>query len=76
MGSTLTWEPADRSKAALPTELKLILQKRFGSTIRVVRLDVSNISYLQGLADAEVPGALDLIAAIEMHGVVVLNEEF
>jgi len=76
MGSTLQVEPVGRKKMDLPYELKKVLQKKYNSTIYDAQMDESDISYLNALVDAEILGAYELIKFIEIHGSVILNEQF
>jgi len=76
MSSTLTVEPENRKKKTLPYELKLILQKHTSGVICHYEMNHSDLPYLKGLRDADVPGADELIEFIEKHETVILNEQF
>ena len=75
MSSTLYWEPVKRKQKDLPDALKYVLQKKFGGTVDTV-MGERDLSYLCGLKDAGIKGALELIEAIEDHGQVVVHEQF
>lgn len=76
VSSTLTWEPAHRKKNDLPTALKWKLQKRYFGVVSDRQMEYSDIPYLEGLRDADVEGAQELIDAIEKHEVVIVTETF
>ena len=76
MSSILYWEPVKKKKGnALLPGLRNALQKRYGSPIKVI-LNYEDAEYLQGLSDAEIKGASELISAIEKYGSIELREEF
>lgn len=71
MSQSLYWRPAKpRKESSLPDTLKLILKKRY-ETLDCANendvLDAGALPYLEGLADAGVDGAKELIAAIKRH---------
>jgi hypothetical protein len=60
-------------RIANDTHLKGILQKRHGGFVNTV-FGEDDLAYLRGLADAEVPGAQELIDAIHQHGKIDVEE--
>jgi hypothetical protein len=73
MSCTLYWEPAKREKKELPDALKYVLQRRYGGTVHTT-VSERDLGYLNGLRDANVKGAQELIDAINEHGDVVVHE--
>lgn len=73
--TTLKWQPEKIDGNYLPDELKYELQKRFYGSIYEQVLAEEDLSYLEGLRDADVDGAKELIKAIYKHGRIVLNEQ-
>lgn len=73
MSASLYWEPAARQRSKpLPDALKFALRKRYnGEAV----LDRHDVPYLEGLRDADVEGAQDLIDLIEKHDAVRIWEE-
>lgn len=70
MGTNLVWEPViHKEQESLPIGLKWALRKRYGASVNR-ELDSGDLSYLQGLADADLEGAQVLIDAIEKHDVI------
>lgn len=69
MSATLIYTIPANNKS-LPSALRVALQKRWDYPRSV---DNSDIPYLEGLADAQVEGAKELIALIEKHGRVELS---
>ena len=65
MSSSLYWKPISHEAHHVNTELKYILEKRFIAMPAV--LNHEHVSYLEGLKDAGVKGADELIEAIEKH---------
>lgn len=63
MTQNLYVEPAKREKDILPLGLKWALQKRFNFPLI---MDETHIKYLEGLRDADVDGALQLIEYIHI----------
>lgn len=76
MSSNLYWEPAERKKYNAGTDqaLKWVLQKRYGYPVHIT-MTTNDIPYLQGLADAKINGAQELIEAIEKYSDIELFEE-
>lgn len=72
MSSTLRWEPSVKTGCPLPDKLKLVLTRRF-CDLNNVRLSESDIDYIRGLSDAEVPGASELLDALDKHGAIILK---
>lgn len=72
MSSTLTWRPIEEYNGALPDALKFALRN---SKKLPMEFGHAEIPYVQGLIDAGVSGASELLALIEEHGVVELKEE-
>lgn len=77
MSSRMYWRPAqvDPPRNDLPYALKHAIARRFwghdGSLYgEEIMFDKAMLGYLEGLADAKVDGASDLVAAIKTHGVV------
>lgn len=75
MSSTLYWEPMQRKSQSLPDALKYVLQKKASGTVDAV-MGEHDLAYLNGLKDAGIKGAQELIEAIEKHGEVVVHEQF
>lgn len=73
MSTNLYWKPAIKTGEGLSDQLKFALRKRYGWPVSAI-CDENSIAYLQGLADADVRGAAELIAAIEKHGEVEIFE--
>ena len=77
MSSTLMWKPNEREGSALSYDLKIILSRKVwgtdGSTGGdYVVIGSEYIGYLDGLDDAGVKGASELLKAIKEHGEVVI----
>lgn len=68
MSMGLYWKPEKNNDKRLPDDLKRALQKRYDTPLLDHCLDDSDLSYLEGLRDAGVKGAQELINAIEKHG--------
>lgn len=64
----------DIGNASFPDELKYALRKRYGDFVKT-RLDTEAIPYLEGLRDAGVSGADDLIQLIAKNGRYEIWEE-
>jgi hypothetical protein len=65
MGTTLYFRPVlPKTEKALDDRLKYILKEKFHIDQGTVRLNRSNLDYIQGLSDAGVPGASYLNNAI------------
>jgi hypothetical protein len=70
MSANLMWEPAKREAKSLPDELKFVLRDKCGLTSERMKFGEGNIPYLEGLRDAGIKGAEELLEAIEKHGAV------
>lgn len=77
MSSSLYWRPVPKLPEGqeLPFELKKRLGRRIWNhdgSLTSDEYEVGNelVPYLEGLADGNVPGAAELVAAIEEHGQV------
>jgi hypothetical protein len=75
VSSNLVWEPYNRKTTTLDDALKFALRKRCGGMVDTV-MHGRDVPYLEGLRDAGVKGAAELIAAIEKHDDVVVREEY
>lgn len=76
MSSSLIWKPVIKQKENyLPDELKFILRDKFVGGLPYT-FKSQDISYLQGLNDCGIKGALELIEAIINHGEVYVSEEY
>ena len=81
MSSTLYYLPdTPQGGIALPDELKYVISRRLwdtdGSTGHgEAGMCDSDIPYLEGLRDAGIKGAKELIKAIEKHGGIILWHE-
>jgi len=78
MSSTLMWRPPHRGKE-LPDALKYALCKRWADqSIRTVfsNEDGCDMAYLQGLRDAGVDGAQELLDAVKRYGEVEVWEQY
>ena len=67
MSATLQWRPADSGYHDLDHELRFILQKSLLQDSKAHIFDEADVPYFQGLADAEVKGAEELLTAIQQH---------
>jgi hypothetical protein len=70
MSQSLYWKPIKPQRhSSLPSQLKFILQKRYDGleTGESIILGEAVQPYLEGLADAGIEGAKELIAAIKRH---------
>jgi hypothetical protein len=77
MSSTLVWEPVIKERNhALSNELKFLLRKTTGRDPVSEFFCNDDINYLNGLKDAGVKGAQELITAIEKHGEIKVYEDF
>ena len=74
MSSKLYWVPSKNLGEILPDDLKCALVKRYGAPISTV-IGMRDIQYFEGLRDAGVLGAERLMAALEKHGEIHLNEQ-
>jgi hypothetical protein len=75
MSANLCWAPARRLPNYLPYELKVILQAKHGLDGRSIYTHEQTY-YLQGLADAGIDGAQELIHAIDQYGQVEVWLEY
>ena len=76
MTSSLTWCPSVvPTQQTLPYELKFVLRKKYGNPVEAV-FTTHDISYLEGLRDCEIKGAMELIQAIAEHGSIQVKEFF
>lgn len=80
MSSALMWRPEAPDGEPLPKELKFRLSRRLWDTDGScghgeARMNASDIPYLEGMRDAGVKGAQELIDAITTHGTVILWHE-
>lgn len=75
MGTRLYWKPHKRERKLVDNQIQLkdILKRRYGGWVNVV-LREDSCRYLQGLADAGVPGAAELIDAIDKYDEIVVEE--
>jgi hypothetical protein len=74
MSAHLMWEPTDRPRKRLPDALKYALERSpAGRDTRHFGED--SLSYLEGLRDAGVEGAQELIDAIENYGDITVTWE-
>ena len=80
MSSTLMWKPVTQANGYLPDELKRTISRKLwdtdgsiGGGVEVV--DGKDIPYLEGLRDAGVKGADELIDLIRVHGAIELWHE-
>ena len=71
MSSTMNWRPADdhRDDRMIPTSLKNILKEHCGEI-----LGSGDIGYLEGLRDAGVEGADELVDAVIKHDSIIISE--
>jgi hypothetical protein len=77
VSTTLYWRPVNPVGGDLPYDLKRILAKKFwnsdgASVEEEVQVGLGDLSYLEGLADAGIPGASVLIDLIKKHIKIVL----
>lgn len=75
MSSNLYWRPVQSAKNDLPDSLKFALRKRF-HTLERLPLSYKELGYFQGLLDAGVEGAQEIIDAIEKYEQIELSEVF
>ena len=73
MSMNLYWEPVDRDAHDLDDKLKYALRNRYGGTVDTI-MNESDVRYLEGLLDAGIKDAQDIIDAIEKHGRVRVFE--
>lgn len=75
MSRTLYWQPVLYDKRPLPDALRLLLAERWPNLNEPMNLSGSEetaICYLEGLRDANVVGAQELLAAVREHGEVTI----
>lgn len=72
MSSTLFWEPLETNRSNLPDELKFILRNK-GLPFFVAH---DNLAYFEGLRDAGVKGAQEVIDAHYKYGELKIDERF
>lgn len=79
MGVNLYWRPVIKridKHRSLPDALKRILARRYfdqDGTLSTDWLETQDMDYLQGVADAGVEGAEELLKAIEKYGSVEIR---
>ncbi len=81
MSSTLMWRPANSDGNSLPYDLKKVISRRLWDTdgscgSGVATVNETDIEYLEGLQDAGIDGASELIKIIQEHGDVQLWHEY
>lgn len=81
MSSSLMWRPVDKTAHNLPDQLKRTLSRKLWDTDGScghgeATMTHADIPYLEGLRDAGVKGADDLIKIIEEHEAVILWHEY
>lgn len=72
MSSMLCWEPYRKDVNYCSDELKFIIEKRY--ELPTV-LDEDSLPYLQGLADANIKGAEELIKGINKYNRIYIRKE-
>ena len=75
MSSSLHWRPPASTSSDLPEQLKLVLRKKHGQ-MRDFEIGGDEYDYLEGLRDAGVDGAQELLDLIDKHGKVFLTESW
>ena len=75
MSSNLVWQPVKANYKNLPDELKFAMRKRFDGHVKTT-MDESDAGYLQGLRDAGVKGAQELLDAIAKYGEIEVKEVY
>lgn len=73
MSSNLVWRPEVKKGNRLSNDLKLILRRKWHLPYTCSE---SDFPYIEGLKDAGVDGAEDLLSLILIHKVVILSEEY
>lgn len=68
MSATLKWRPVDKGDS-LPVTLRFAIEKRMSFP---VRLGYNDRGYVQGLMDAGIGGAEELLELIDQHGEIEL----
>lgn len=75
MSSNIYWRPIVPIEGhRLPFALKSVLRKKFGYPIQGV-LQASDLGYIEGLKDAGIEGAEQLIEAVEKHQMIEVSED-
>ena len=76
MSTGLYWEPTRPTKGKhLSDQLKFALRNRHDEIWVKMNLDTADLSYLEGLRDAGINDAINLIDAINKYGSIKLWEE-
>lgn len=75
MSASLLWSPVSDGKT-LPDALRFALEKRHPQWSGELEYGARDLPYLQGLRDAGVDGAQDLIDIIEKHDQVRLWRQY
>ena len=77
MSSSLNWSPA-KSSGTLPSILKLAMSDRYSDSSGCIEhvFSGTDLAYLEGLRDAKVEGAQELIDLIVKHGEVRVYEQW
>lgn len=75
MTTSLYWKPISTDEYGVSDHLRNILRKHCDQVCVFTTLDQSDISYLQGLADAGIADATNLMAAIREYGEIQLFEQ-
>lgn len=77
MSSSLRWKPEQKPRGSLSTAVKFALRKRTGGQLNdEIVLTAADIPYFEGLRDADVEGAEEVIKLIELHGKIFVWEQF
>ena len=63
MSGTLKWKPI-KSKGSLPDELRFIFENKYSFP---VEMSSSDVSYIEGLRDAGIKSASDLLELLEKY---------
>lgn len=75
MSSDLCWAPANRNMKDLSDAIKFVLRKRFSGHVEGV-LSKGDLPYLEGLRDAGIDGAEQLMEAILKYDDVFVQERY
>lgn len=75
MSASLMMRPKKTEGEFLPDELRFILTRQLQPSGKKL-FDTSDAHYLQGLADAQVNGAEQLLEFIKLHGEVIVWESY
>lgn len=80
MSSTLMWKPVKNAQGSLSYELKRTISRKLwdtdGSCGGSAVINKDFIPYLEGIRDAGIKGADELIKILETHGKVEIWHEF